>query len=83
MGSKDERDKALYNAAFDGDARKVEELLSQGGRVDFRYQGFTPLLAAAQNGHTEICKLLLETGKGNIEETRSLKHSSLHCIRQQ
>ena len=35
-GSKEERVTALYNAAADGDARKVAELLSQGGRVDAR-----------------------------------------------
>ena len=32
--SKEKRDSALVFAAADGDARKVEELLSQGGRVD-------------------------------------------------
>ena len=60
---------ALVKAAADGDARKVEELLSQGGRVDARDQGFTPLLVAAQRGHAEVCELLLERGKANIEET--------------
>ena len=70
---KEEKDSALVFAAADGDARKVEELLSQGGRVDAREQGFTPLLAAAQGGHTEVCKLLLETGKANVKETK-------HCI---
>ena len=36
---------ALVFAAYNGDARKVAELLSQGGRVDTRNdQGFTPLL---------------------------------------
>ena len=34
--SKEKRDTALYNAAFYGNARKVAELLSQGGRVDTR-----------------------------------------------
>ena len=63
---------ALYNAAVNGDARKLVELLSQGTRVDFRnHQGFTPLLAAAQRDHTEVCKLLLETGKANVKETTS------------
>ena len=56
-------------AAFNGNVRKVAELLSQGGRVDAREQGFTPLLVAAQYGHTEVCKLLLKTGKANVKET--------------
>ena len=51
-------------AAAKGDARKV----SQGGRVDARERGFTPLLVAANNGHTDVCELLLEKGKANIEE---------------
>ena len=59
-------------AAANGDARKVEELLSQGARVDAKNQGFTPLLVAAQRGHTEVCKLLLDQGKANIEETGPL-----------
>ena len=63
---------ALYNAALHGDARKVEELLSKGARVDTRNKSsFTPLLAAAQRGHTEVCKLLLETGKANVKEKNS------------
>ena len=62
-------DTVLVVMASMGDARKVADLLAQGGRVDARYQGFTPLLAAAQNGHTEVCKLLLETGKANVKET--------------
>ena len=37
--------------------------------MDSREQGFTPLLAAAQGGHTGVCKLLLETGKANVKET--------------
>ena len=32
--SEEKRDTALVFAAYNGDARKVAELLSQGGRVD-------------------------------------------------
>ena len=53
--SKEERDTALVFAAANGDARKVAELLSQGGRVDAREQGFTPLLAAAK--FRQLCRL--------------------------
>ena len=56
-------------AAARGNARMVAMLLSRGARVDSREQGFTPLLAAAQNGSTEVCKLLLKTGKANVKET--------------
>ena len=69
--SKEKRDKALVFAAAKGDARKVEELLSKGARVDARDQGFTPLLAAAYGGQTEVCKLLLEKGKAKCERNKS------------
>ena len=59
----------VVEAASEGNVSTVAMLLSQGARVDAREQGFTPLLAAAQNGHTDICKLLLETGKANVKET--------------
>ena len=60
---------ALVHAAAEGDVDLVQMLLSQGARLDVRDEGFTPLLVAAQFGHTEVCKLLLETGKANVKET--------------
>ena len=60
----------ILQAAVDGDTSMVEMLLLQGARVDATDdQGFTPLLAASYYGHTEVCKLLLETGKVNVKET--------------
>ena len=59
----------FVHAAAEGDVDMVVMLLSQGARVDVRDQGFTPLLAAAQGGHTKVCKLLLDTGKANVKET--------------
>ena len=67
-------------AAGSGDARKVEELLSQGATVDERDQGLTPLLVAAQEGHTEVCELLLEKGKANIEETDNDGDTALKLV---
>ena len=61
-------DKVLVMAAFNGDAGKVAVLLSLGARVDLRFQGFTPLLAAAHEGQTEVCEMLLDKGKAKIEE---------------
>ena len=66
-------DTVLVVMAARGDARKVEELLAQGGRVDAREQGFTPLLAAAQNGHTEVCELLLEKAKPILRRQHQLE----------
>ena len=61
---------ALEYAAANGDASWVKELLSKGARVNTRNKkGLTPLLFAVQGGHTDVCKLLLKTGKVNVKET--------------
>ena len=59
----------IVYAAAAGDTSEVERLLSQGARVDAREKGFTPLLAAADSGHTDVCELLLQKGRANIEDT--------------
>ena len=46
-------DKKLFKSSFYGDLEGVVDALAQGGRVAMRTQGGTPLLAAAQNGHTD------------------------------
>ena len=76
--SEEKRDKALVFAAADGDARKVAELLSEGGRVDARDQGFTPLLAATDEGHAEVCKLLIEKGSDLEESDTDTQYTALH-----
>ena len=56
-------DRKLYESSFAGDLEGVMAALAQGGRVSCRnFQGFTPLLIAAQNGHADICGLLLAHG---------------------
>ena len=53
MGSVSSSDAKLYNSSFDGDIEGVIAALAQGGRVTMRNpEGFTPLLIAAQKGHT-------------------------------
>ena len=53
-------DVKLYFSSREGDIEGVAVAIAQGGRVSMRNsQGYTPLLAAAQNGHTDICVLLL------------------------
>ena len=53
--------------------------LAQGGRVTMRNsQGDTPLLTAAQNGHTDICCLLLSHGSNVNEVMADTKHTALH-----
>ena len=72
-------DVKLFNSSFNGDIEGVISALAQGGRVTVRnHQGFTPLLIAAQNGHTDICGLLLAHGSNVNEVKPDIKHTALH-----
>ena len=52
--------------------------MALGGRVTFRSNtGFSPLLAAAQRGHTDISGLLLAHGSNVNEIYPSTKHTAL------
>ncbi len=51
---------AIWQAAFRGDAKRVQELLAVG--TDPNVEGRCPLSYAAMNGHVEVCKILLEAG---------------------
>lgn len=52
----------LIEAASKGDAAKVQSLLAQGAKVNYRREGddATALIMASQNGHTEVVKILLK-----------------------
>ena len=69
-------EKALVHAAAYGDTRQVAQMLLGGARVDSREQGFTPLLAAAEKGKTEVCELLLPLA--NIEESGPIGNTALN-----
>ena len=72
-------DAELYNSSSLGVSEGVIAALSQGGRVTVRSpQGFTPLLIAAQNGHTDICGLLMAHGSNVNEVLPGSKHTALH-----
>ena len=69
----------LYNSARYGDLQGVVAALAQGGRVSVRnHLGLTPLLVAAQNGHTDICGLLLAHGSDVNEVDLTTKMTALH-----
>ena len=72
-------DAKLFNSTLHGDLEGVIAALEQGGRVTMRNpEGFTPLLAAAQNGHTDICGLLL-AHDSDVNDTEPLaKQTALH-----
>ena len=50
----------LFNACGTGQAREVRRHLSGGADVnDVHEQGYTPLMAASQNGYVEVVDMLL------------------------
>ena len=68
----------LYKAAASGSISRCRQLLEAGSDVEEKDEdGWTPLLNAAYFGHTNVCELLLEEGKANIEETEP-KGKALH-----
>ena len=71
-------DAELFYSSRDGDIDGVNAALAQGGGVTVRNsQGFTPLLAAAYNGHTDICGLLLAHGSNVNEVDPETKDTAL------
>ena len=69
----------LFNSSCDGDIKGVMAALAQGGRVTVRNpKGYTPLLIAVHNGHTDICGLLLAHGSNVNEELPDSRHTGLH-----
>ena len=68
MESANAMDVRLFKSSFRGDLEGVMNALAQGGRVAMRSpEGATPLLVAAQEGHADICGLLLAHGS-NVNE---------------
>ena len=79
MESVNDINKKLLYSSRDGDLEGVVEALVQGGTVSVRNPlGFTPLLTAAQNGHTDICGLLLEHGSDVNEVTPETNWTALN-----
>jgi uncharacterized protein len=58
IGSKN---RTLWEAAFHGNVAEVSRLIELNANVNFAdARGFTPLMAAAQNGHIQVVQILLD-----------------------
>ena len=79
MESVNNIDVRLFNYSLRGDLEGVVDALAQGGRVAMRNsRGLSPLLAAANRGHTDICGLLLAHGSDVNEVQLETKWTALH-----
>lgn len=50
----------LWTASENGDVKTVIRLLGEGQKTEQTYKGWTPLMKAAEEGHCECLKALLE-----------------------
>ncbi|XP_068686584.1 ankyrin repeat domain-containing protein 39-like isoform X2 [Montipora foliosa] len=72
-------ERGIWQAALDGNIKRVRSLLDKGGDPDARDgSGYTALHYASRSGHANICLLLLERGADVNAQTRSGKATSLH-----
>eukprot|EP00732_Lithocolla_globosa_P003187 Lithocolla_globosa_v1_NODE_2425_length_2012_cov_13.446091.p1 type:complete len:616 gc:universal NODE_2425_length_2012_cov_13.446091:1976-129(-) len=73
------KDKELFQSCVSGDELRVLELLEKGADVDVMDEKtlMTPLMAAAKQGHVEICHLLL-LHCANVHQQDLLKNTPLH-----
>jgi ankyrin repeat protein len=72
----------LCRAAYTGDIDTVLTLLQHGCAVNAWEQGearaYTPLIAAAENGHTDIVELLIGAG-ADVKLSNGQDRSALYC----
>ncbi|XP_064476946.1 tonsoku-like protein [Ornithodoros turicata] len=59
----------LHLAAIEGNLKRVRQLLKLNHSVNVRDNcGWTPLHEAANHGHLEVCKCLVEVGRANVND---------------
>ena len=65
--NKDKVKPELWIAVAQGDTEKVRELLTQGQDPKVIFEGWSLLMKASEEGYEDIMRLLLDTGKIDIE----------------
>ena len=68
----------LISAAAEGDSQLITRLLRKGANPDIEFQGHTPLMWAAYNGHTEAAKALT-LGGARIDYVGKFGDTALRC----
>ena len=76
--SKEEQEKLLFHACHKGDMLVVKALIAHGCYLScVSFDGYTPLMAAAQEGHEEVVKKLILAGANSWMQDE-LGNTALH-----
>ncbi|KAJ6829100.1 putative ankyrin-3 [Iris pallida] len=74
--------RALHYAAQKGDTSSIIQLLKMGFLVDaLDDDGYSPLMLAAMEGHTDVCKILLYQGGADCGAINDRKETALSLAR--
>ena len=75
-------DQALIQAADQGDAAQVQQLLDKGANIEAKdEQGYTALYRAAYRGNADLVKLLLAKGAETYPAVSALNHEMIDQFR--
>ena len=75
-GNKQQAKPELWHACERNDAEAAEQMLNQGKDIEGKFQGWTPLMKAAEEDSVDCLRLLIER-KANIEATNRKGRTAL------
>ncbi|XP_023295882.2 ankyrin repeat domain-containing protein 39 [Lucilia cuprina] len=71
-------DRGIWNAVIYNEVERVKDFIAKGKTMDRDNCDYTALHYAARNGNVEICKLLLQDGKADINAVTKGGATALH-----
>uniref|UniRef100_A0A1B0AUK0 Uncharacterized protein n=1 Tax=Glossina palpalis gambiensis TaxID=67801 RepID=A0A1B0AUK0_9MUSC len=71
-------DRGIWKAAIYNEVERVKQFIAKGKTMDRDDCGYTALHYAARNGNEQICKMLIEDGKADVNARTKGGVTSLH-----